>query len=557
MLGNDGSPGSGCERLAFFLGTGPGQGDALRPLAYLGSGTMVVLALGCGLLVERFIGLQSILLVFLMAVIGAAIVWGLFPSLFACVLSVVSFNFFLVPPRYTLTIANAEDAIALLVFFIIALIVSNLTAALRSQIVTAQSRAKTTAALYAFSRQLAGIGLHDELLRAITRQISAMLDVSTVLLLPAHGSQGEGNRRSAVELVCVYPPDHLLDPADLRAARNCWGHGAAAAPERITAGGTATGLEAAPPSGRLFLRMHTDAGAVGVIGVARAPGRASLTPEERRLLDALADQAAVALERVALAGVVAEAKVLAETERLRAALLTSISHDLRTPLASILGVVSSLRHYTDRYDAAQREELLATLQGEAERLNRFVANLLDMIRLESGAIELKLDLFDLAEIVGAALHRASDVLARHPVEVDIAPDLPLVRVDAVLFEQVLFNLLDNAAKYAPEASRISLQAHRERNTVVIEVSDEGPGIAPADCERVFGKFYRAQAQDRRRAGTGLGLAICRGFVEAHGGRITAHSRPDRSGAIIRITLPVAEATLPEEQSMEEPKIAHG
>ena len=170
----------------------------------------------------------------------------------------------------------------------------------------------------------------------------------------------------------------------------------------------------APRSGELFLRIGTDAGAVGVIGVARAPGKPSLTPEEHRLLDALADQAAVAIERVALAGVVAEAKVLAETERLRAALLTSISHDLRTPLASILGAVSSLRRYAERYDAAQREELLETLQSEAERLNRFVANLLDMTRLESGVIELKLEFFDLAEIVGAALHRANGVLACHP-----------------------------------------------------------------------------------------------------------------------------------------------
>ncbi len=382
MLDNDGSPGSGRERLAFFLGTGPGRGDALRPLAYIGSGAMVVLAVGCGLVIERFIGLQSILLVFLMAVIGSAIAWGLFPSLFACVLSVVAFNFFLVPPLYTLTIADAENALALFVFFVVALIVSNLTAALRSQIGIAQARARTTAALYAFSRQLAGIGMREELLRAITRQISAMLDVSTVLLLPAaHDTQGEGDRGGAVEPVCAYPPRHPLDPADLRAARDCWEHDAAA-PGIATPEAAATAPGAAPLSDKLFLRMRTDAGAVGVIGVARAPGRPSLTPEERRLLDALADQAAVAVERVTLAGVVAEAKVLAETERLRGALLTSISHDLRTPLASILGAVSSLRDYADRYDAAQREDLLATVQGETERLNRFVANLLDMTRIE-------------------------------------------------------------------------------------------------------------------------------------------------------------------------------
>jgi two-component system, OmpR family, sensor histidine kinase KdpD len=530
MPEHDSSGRSGRERLASFLGTGPGRGEALHPLAYLGSGAMVALALACGLLIEHLIGLQSVLLVFLMAVVGAAIRWGLFPSLFACVLSVLAFNFFLVPPLHTLTIAEPENAVALFVFFVVALIVSNLTAALRSQIAVAQSRLGTTAALYAFSRQLAGIGARDDLLQAITRQVSSMLDVSTLVLLPA--SHGD-----AVEPVYSYPPGYRSNSTDVAFARRCREYGGAGDAEP----------ETAPPSLRLFLQLRTDAGVVGVIGVARATDRPVLTPEERRLLDALADQAAVAIERVSLAAVLSDAKMLAETERLRAALLTSISHDLRTPLASILGSVSSLRSYPDRYDAAQREELLATLQGEAERLNRFVANLLDMTRLESGAIELRLDLFDLAEIVGAALHRASDVLAHHCVDVDVAPDLPMVRVDAVLFEQVLFNLLDNAAKYAPGASRIGLLARREGEAVVIEICDEGPGIPIADRERVFDKFYRVQAQDRRRAGTGLGLAICRGFVEAHGGLISAHNRPAGGGAMIRITLPVTAVTQPSER----------
>jgi two-component system, OmpR family, sensor histidine kinase KdpD len=233
--------------------------------------------------------------------------------------------------------------------------------------------------------------------------------------------------------------------------------------------------------------------------------------------------------------------VLAETERLRSALLTSISHDLRTPLASILGTVSSLRSFAEHYDPEQREDLLATLQEEAERLNRFVGNLLDMTRLESGAIELKLELFDIGEIVGAALRRAGGVLARHRVEVDIAPDLPMLRLDVVLFEQVLFNLFDNAAKYSPPTSRIEIRAQREDATVAIEVRDEGPGIPPSDLERVFDKFYRVQAQDRQRAGTGLGLAICRGFIEAHGGSIEAQNRRDASGAVLRIRLLVPEA----------------
>jgi two-component system sensor histidine kinase KdpD len=277
-----------------------------------------------------------------------------------------------------------------------------------------------------------------------------------------------------------------------------------------------------------------------------------LTPDERRLLDALADQVAVAIERISLARGLAEARVLAETERLRAALLTSISHDLRTPLASILGTASSLRNYADKYDAADRDELLATLESEAERLNRFVGNLLDMTRLEAGAIELKLDLADVAEIVGAALQRAGSVLARHRIEVTVAPDLPMLRLDPILFEQVLFNLLDNAAKYAPPGSRIDVHARRDGDVVAIEVIDEGPGIPPGDLERVFDKFYRAQAQDRRRAGTGLGLAICRGFIEAQGGRIEAQNRADRSGAILTVRVPVPEAT-----EIREPTAAYG
>jgi two-component system sensor histidine kinase KdpD len=228
----------------------------------------------------------------------------------------------------------------------------------------------------------------------------------------------------------------------------------------------------------------------------------------------------------------------AETERLRAALLTSISHDLRTPLASILGAVSSLRDFSERYDARQRDELLATLQEEAERLNRFVGNLLDMTRLESGAIELHAELFDITEVVGATLHRAADVLARHHVQLDLAPDLPMLRVDALLLEQVLFNLLDNAAKYAPPGSRIDFSAHCDGDAVSMSIRDEGPGIPRAELERVFDKFYRVQAQDRRRAGTGLGLAICRGFIAAQGGRIAAANRTDRSGAILTIRLPI-------------------
>jgi two-component system sensor histidine kinase KdpD len=227
---------------------------------------------------------------------------------------------------------------------------------------------------------------------------------------------------------------------------------------------------------------------------------------------------------------------------LRTALLTSISHDLRTPLSSILGAAGALREFSAKFDEAQKADLVATIVDESERLNRFIANLLDMTKLEAGAVTAKTYLHDLGELVATALKRADKILANHKVEVDLMADIPMVKVDAVLFEQVLFNLLDNAAKYAPAASTIRLQAWREGNQVNLQVLDEGPGIPENDLERIFDKFYRVQKGDHVRAGTGLGLAISRGFVEIMDGTIAAANRADRSGAVFTIRLPVPTST---------------
>jgi two-component system, OmpR family, sensor histidine kinase KdpD len=503
---------------------------------YVGSAVAVGIALGIGLLLRKFIAVPSISLVFLTAVLASAIAWGLWPALFAAVTSVLTYNFFFLPPLYTFSVGDPENLVALFFFLLVAIIVSNVSAAARRQIMAARSRAKTTAELYAFSRKIAGIGGLDDLLWATAYQISSMLNVRTVLLMPV--GNGEG-----IEVASGYPPEDRLDDADMAAARWTWDHNRPAG----------RGADTLPGGKRLFLPLRTGSGPVGVIGIDRdAPGPL-LTPDERRLLDALCDQAAVAIERISLAKGLDEARVLAETERLRAALLTSISHDLRTPLATILGTVSSLRSYPEKYGAAERDQLLATLEDEAERLNRFVANLLDMTRLESGAVELRLELLDVGEIIGAALQRAGGVLADRQVEVTVPPGLPMLRLDAVLFDQVLFNLLDNAAKYSPPGSRIDVRAMGYGELVEIEVVDEGPGIPPEDLERIFDKFYRVHAQDRRRAGTGLGLAICRGFVEAQGGWIVARNRRDRPGAVLTIRMPV----VPEIGAKRQSALAHG
>ena len=325
-----------------------------------------------------------------------------------------------------------------------------------------------------------------------------------------------------------FPPEDQLDAADLAAAKWCWEHNRAAG----------RGADTLPGAKRLFLPMQTGRGTVGVIGIDRDEPGPLLTSEQHRLLDALADHAALAIERVNLAADLDRARLSAEADRLRTALLTSISHDLRTPLASILGSASSLASSGRALGEDVQADLLRTIQEEAERLNRFIGNLLDMTRLEAGSLKPQLTPVDASEVIGAALQRAGKILAHHRVMLDLDPDLPMLNVDVVLFEQILFNLLDNAAKYSPPGSLISVRAERDGNLVRLRIIDEGDGIPPADLERIFDKFYRVEAADRRRAGTGLGLVICRGFVEAMGGTISAANRTDRSGAIFTITLPV-------------------
>jgi two-component system sensor histidine kinase KdpD len=281
---------------------------------------------------------------------------------------------------------------------------------------------------------------------------------------------------------------------------------------------------------------------VGVVGIDSDRPGPLFTPDQRRLLDALIDQGALAIERVRLVEDLQRAQRTAETDRLRGALLTSISHDLKTPLASILGSAGTLRGMSGQLDDAAKAELLSTIIDESERLNRFIANLLDMTKLESGAIVPNSALHDVGETVGSALRRASKILSQHRVEMELAGDLPMVALDPVLFEQVLFNLLDNAAKYAPAGTTIRIQSWRDGEHIGLQVLDEGNGIAPQDLEHIFDKFYRAQKADHVRAGTGLGLAISRGFVEAMHGTIVGANRTDRPGAVFTIRLPIPAST---------------
>ncbi len=504
-------------------------GQAINAGDYAGSALAVGVALGIGLVLRAFLDVGNVSLVFLTAVLVAAVTWGLGPALFAGLVGALAYNFFFLEPVYTFTITDPENIVSLFFFAVVALIAGNLAARVRSQAMAARARALTADNLYQFSAKLAGAASLDDLLWAVAYQVALMLKMRVVILLP----EGE-----SVAVRAGYPPEDMLDDADIAAAIWCWRNNRPAG----------RGADTLPGARRLFLPMRTARGAVGVVGLDSDRSGPLLSPDQRRLLDALTDQAALAIERVNLASDVDRARMTAETERLRSALLTSISHDLRTPLASILGSATSLAAYHGVLAEADRIALIGTIQDEAERLNRFIANLLDMTRLESGAITPKTAAVDLADVAGSALGRAAKVLGDRPVALDLPGDLPLVQVDPVLLEQVLFNLLDNAAKYAPTGTAIRLAAEAAGGKVCLRVMDEGDGIPPDDVERIFDKFYRIRAADRQRAGTGLGLAIARGFVEVMGGTIVAGNRTDRSGAVFTLTLLAAadiEAEYPE------------
>jgi two-component system sensor histidine kinase KdpD len=479
----------------------------------------VAVSLGVAAALWPWVGLESIDLVFLTAVVGVAVRLGLWPSLLASFASALCYNFFFTEPYYSFRIYDPGNIIAVVSFTVVAIVVSNVAARARVQLLAAMDRSRTTESLYAFSRKLAGAGTMDDVLWATAHQIASMLKVRVVLLLPENDT---------IVLKAGYPPEDKLEDADLAAAKWAW--------EKSRPAGRDS--DALPGAKWLFLPLRTGRGAIGIVGICRDEPGPILRAEQRRLLDALADQGALAIERVHLVEDIERVRRVAETDRLRSALLTSISHDLKTPLAAVLGAAGALRDLGASLDDGSKADLVATIIEESERLNRFIANLLDMTRLEAGAVVPNAALHDVGEVVGSALERAGKVLAKHHVEVEIGSDLPMVMVDAVLLEQVLFNLLDNAAKYAPQDTTVRIQSWQDKDSVVLQVLDEGDGVPPADLERVFDKFYRAQKGDHVRAGTGLGLAISRGFIEAMNGTITAANRSDRTGALFTIRLPV-------------------
>lgn len=501
---------------------------------YLWSTLVVTGAALLGEILKSFLSLPNLSMIFLLGVLLSAVLWGLRASIFTSILSVLVYDFFFVPPFHTFTINRPEDVLALVTFLVVAIITSNLTGRIRDEAEAAGRREARTSALYGLSREVAvAVGLSN-VLHAVVMQIAQNLSASVVALLP------EGDR---LTVQAAHPPDTVLSESERASATWSWQKNQV----------VGRGSDTLPGEQWYYLPLRTAQGAIGVLALDFDPPHKMISPDQRRLLEALAHQAAIAIEHAELSRDMEQAQIIGERERLQAILLSSISHDLRTPLASILGSATSLLDDWGSYDNATRRDLLVTIRDEGERLNRFVGNILDTTRLESGALHLNREWVEIADVIGTAVSHLAQPLSTHPLELNIAPDLPLLLVDFVLIEQVFLNLLDNAAKYSAPTEPIAIRAFRDEDQVVVQVEDHGVGIPNEDLDLVFDKFYRVQHGDRQIAGTGLGLSICRGIVEEHRGTISAASPwRDGVGTAFTVRLPV-EKNIPQMAGEEAPE----
>jgi len=481
-------------------------------LALVATATLV-----CGL-ARTFIAPTNMVMIYLLAVVLASLRLGLKPAILTAFLGVLAFDFYFVPPHLTFAVADTQYFITFVALFSVGVIISTLVARVGERAEAVREREMQTASLYYLSRDLAAAAHIETVLDAVVRNSGEALGAQVVVLLP------EG------ESLEVKAASHGLELDQKEAAVADW-----AFRNRQPAGhGTETLVSAAC----LYLPLQASGSLLGVFGV-RLPQESDYrSPQTRRILEAFATQTAMAMERVQLSRQAEQAQILRARENLERALLNSISHDLRTPLVTITGVLGSVLDEGDRLTEHARHELLATAREEAARLNRFVGNLLDMTRLEAGALTLRKEPSDVQDLIGCALAAIEPRLGTRQVTVNLTPELPLVPLDMVLMTQVLVNLLDNALKYSAPESAIVVSATSDGQWLAMAIDDSGPGVPEQDLQRVFDKFYRIPVPEGV-GGTGLGLSICKGIVEAHGGRIRALNRP-QGGLSIRLKLPLTQ-----------------
>ena len=466
---------------------------------------------------ESVLDAANIVMLFLLAVLGVAMRYGRGPAAFASFVNVAAFDFFFVPPRLSFSVTDVQYLLTFGVMLAVGLIVGQLTAGLRYQARIATHRERRSHALFEVARDLSSVLATEQVVaaaaEAVAREFRArahlfVLDADDRLGLAGPESDGVG--------------------VDLGTARWAFDHSQAAG----------LGTDTLPGSAWLYLPLKAPMRTRGVLALCPEEPRLLLVPEQRRQLETFAALAAIALERVHYVEVAQQATVQIESERLRNSLLSALSHDLRTPLAGLVGLAGSLR-LTRPALSEEQDEIAQSLQGEAMRLSTQVNNLLDMARIESGEVRLRREWHSIEEIVGSAVRATARVMAPRQVSTGLASDLPLVECDAVLIERVFVNLLENAAKYTPASARIRIAARVDGDALRITVADDGPGIRPGQEAAIFEKFTRG-ARESAVAGVGLGLAICKAIVEAHGGTIAAANGAD-GGAVFSFLLPLGTA----------------
>jgi two-component system sensor histidine kinase KdpD len=485
---------------------------------YLLGLALVALSTLLGLAMRPHFSPTTIIMIYLLSVVVSAFYLGLGPSILVSILGVLVFDFFVIPPYLTFAVADTEYVFTFIVLLVIGIVVSYLTSRVRRQSRVARQREVETATLYALSRNLTTTIELEATVQAIISSARETFGRDAVIFLPDPKNK-EPLKPHAES------PNLIIDKNEVAAAVWSFQH-------QKTVG---QGTDTLPNAKALYLPLNTPRGVVGVMALWVSDTTSQLTIEQTRLLEAFADLAAVAIERTQLAEEARNAQILAATEKLQTALINSISHDLRTPLVSIIGVLSSLREEGMGLDDAARRNLIQVATEEAEKLNHLITNLLDVSRIEAGAIRISRQSSDVQDIVGVALEQSGN----RPIKIDIPAELPFVSVDFGLIVQALVNILDNALKYSPPDSPIDISGRQVAQQVEIVVADRGIGIPPEDLQRVFDKFYRVHRPDNV-TGTGLGLSISKGIVEAHGGHIVAENRPG-GGTVVRLTLPVAES----------------
>ena len=484
--------------------------------SYLSSLLLVAGATGVSEIAIEFLSPTNMIMFYLLAVVVAALRLGFRPALLTALMGVLAFDFFLVPPYFSFAVSDTQYLITFAGLLTVGMVISTLVARARSQTETIRMRESQTATLYALTRDLASsVGLHD-ILNAIIQHVTATLNVELAILLP----EGESLE------VRASSRDFSLGEKQKSVALWAFRNGQMAG----------RGTETLSSAELLYLPLQTGGRSVGIMGVKWKNSDEGLARESYRLLEAFASQAALAIERADLAQKAEQAQLLQATEKLERSLLNSISHDLRTPLSSITGALSTLRYEGNSPDGESRRELINLACEEAERMNRFVSNLLDITRLEAGVLKIKKEPYDMQDLLGSCLASLEPRLKERKVQIDIPPSLPLIPMDSVLMAQVLVNLLDNALKYSPPEGIIEIVAWIREKWLQIEVTDQGPGIPEKNLTQVFNKFFRL-SRNEEVSGTGLGLAISKGIVEAHGGKIWAENRPGGGSKII-FTVPL-------------------